>query len=495
MIKQLRYYIILGMLIPLGIIISAMFYLVPLELLTVFIVVTFCSFIGILYIIKSVHDRKDSLFLVKLFVGSFLLKILLVLVVYSISINSGGNGILGVADERGFDEVGWEIAQILRRGETHIGPILFRISKSNWGYYLFNGLVYFVFGHNPLAIELINSFFGSMILIFAFRVAAVIFSQKTARITAFLVAFNPTIIFWSVFNLKDVLFSFLLVVTCWYVLSLAKEWSIRNFLKLIILSLILFTIRDSFAFIWIAVYSIYLLKNSTLKLISWGLIAIIFVFSLISFSNLASPFGRIGKVLSQGEFSSFWVRTQRSIETSHGGEKSSIVSGVLMSSPIDFLKFLPLGVTRFLLTPLPWKATGTHTGLVPGTIFWYFLMPFTFYGIYFSVKGRVKGAFLLLGFIIAVVGILSTLFLGGSPRHQMPIIPLYMIFASVGLLNFSRIKMIYLISLLTLSSAILAFAVGVKIFVYIVGVFVLIMFLVVYREKHIFSGFFKRIRC
>ena len=433
-----EFYLVLGGLIFLGgvgIIISRF----PLEITIATIVSVSCGIIGYFYIIKNSENKEDASFLVKVFFGGFLLRVIAVFVIYFVSIDLGGEGILGVGDEGAFYNIGWETAQNWRSGSLQVSPVLITKGYANWGYYLFNAVIYFIVGHNLLVVSLINSFLGTMMIVLIFKIATISYPRRVGKIAAVMVGFNPTLIFWSVLNLKDILFAFLLLATLIYVLALSKRWDTKIFIKFGILGVVLFTIRDSYALVWILLSSVFMLRKSTFRFLSWGVLFVGFIF-LVSLPLPFTPFSRILGVLRGGDSLNFWAQTQRDIQNFHGsGGTTSIFYNVLVGSPAEFLKLLPMTIIRFFLTPLPWKATGFFKFIIPGTIMWYLLMPFTFYGIYYSIINKVKGSFLSIGFILAVLLVLSTVFLGGSPRHQVPIIPFYMMFAAVGLFKMRQL--------------------------------------------------------
>jgi len=411
-----KLYLLSGIFIIFGILGGIIIPLFPIEIITAFIIAVSCGLIGYFYIIKSIDYKKGASFLVKVFIGSFLLRVLIVLAIYLVSIDRGGNGILGVPDEGAFDSIGWETAQNWHSGNIQVSPVLISFGYANWGYYLFNAVVYFFVGHNPLVVGLINSFLGTMMMILIFKIVTITYPVRVGKIAAALVGFNPTLIFWSVLNLKDILFAFLLIVTLYYVLSLSQKWEVKIFIKFFILGFVLFTIRDSYAFVWLSICSIYLLRKSAFRFLAWGIL-----FMGIGWMvSLSLPF-------------------------------TSMFYNILVGSPSEFLKLLPLTIIRFFFTPLPWKATGYFRLIIPGTILWYLLMPFTFYGIYYSIINKVKGSLLSIGFIISVLIILSTVFLGGSPRHQVPIIPLYMIYAAVGVVKLRRLLLLRIYVPITVS--------------------------------------------
>jgi hypothetical protein len=119
-----------------------------------------------------------------------------------------------------------------------------------------------------------------------------------------------------------------------------------------------------------------------------------------------------------------------------GGQEGSVFEGVDYRSFEDLFVFFPLGLVRFLLTPIPWKTGGIYFHEALGSVCRYALLPFAAYGFVALWRSRR----LMLTPIVITLGLAAALyaaaFRGGGPRHLTQFYPYFLICAAVGLPRF-----------------------------------------------------------
>lgn len=134
-------------------------------------------------------------FLRRLFAGAFLVRLAGVLL---ISLTDAIRSLSLSPDSLRYHEEALVIADEMRGGF---------FNAPNWidnGWFQFTGLIYHVFGPNPLYIQLINILLGALTPLVIFRLVREVYrEEKLARVTAILVAFFPSFIYWSCLMLKD----------------------------------------------------------------------------------------------------------------------------------------------------------------------------------------------------------------------------------------------------------------------------------------------------
>lgn len=96
------------------------------------------------------------------------------------------------------------------------------------------GLTYSLFGYDPIAVKLINSFLSVLTGILLFFLLKGIFSIETAKICLFLSLFWPSIFLWSVTGSKDPLTFFLITLMLYIFYRLRKHINFFEFLLLLI---------------------------------------------------------------------------------------------------------------------------------------------------------------------------------------------------------------------------------------------------------------------
>ena len=119
-----------------------------------------------------------------------------------------------------------------------------------------------------------------------------------------------------------------------------------------------------------------------------------------------------------------------------GGQEGSVFEGVNYRSFEDLFVFFPLGLVRFLLTPIPWKTGGIMFHEALGSVLRYALLPFAAFGFVALWRSRR----LMMTPIVVTLGLAAALyaaaFRGGGPRHLTQFYPYFLICAAVGLPRF-----------------------------------------------------------
>jgi len=97
------------------------------------------------------------------------------------------------------------------------------------------GLVYSVFGYDPVMVKFINSLASVFTAILLFLLIKEIFSVKTANIALVLGLFWPSILLWSATGLKDTLTSFWVTLGVFAFCKIKKHLNLLQFLLVLII--------------------------------------------------------------------------------------------------------------------------------------------------------------------------------------------------------------------------------------------------------------------
>jgi 4-amino-4-deoxy-L-arabinose transferase-like glycosyltransferase len=149
------------------------------------------------------HSRQGALrlsarardFLVRLFVFGYLLRFF---VAALLSLTDTITSLRLSPDSERYHREGELIAMEMAGGD---------FNWPNWidnGWFQFTGLVYSVFGAHPFLIQAINVFLGALTPIIVYLIVWHVYRvERPARLTAILVAFFPSFVYWSCLMLKD----------------------------------------------------------------------------------------------------------------------------------------------------------------------------------------------------------------------------------------------------------------------------------------------------
>lgn len=409
--------------------------------------VFFCVLSIIFYIFLTIPKRDRKLLIIICLIA-LILRICLAVFFHSYSLIEGNEGFF-FKDDVAYDEVGWIIAQEWKDGHFADHSLIPAAFKPALGYFYFNAVIYYLFGHNLLLIKIFNCLLGTLTIILVYKIAKFIYDRKVAIIASTLTCFFPNLIFWSSFNLKDTLLVFLMCLIVWESLKVKEDikWYryIIIFGALFYLIIIRWYLAALLSILILVPFFFAVFKNKEKR--KKYIFSFIILLALLAICTGMSRYGIFGIDILKGKFGTLgWYQIRMASKMS----KESVFAGTTLSTPKEMIQFLPSGITHFLLGPLFWKVKRLFWPLAIGSLIWYGLIPLVLYGILYSIKKRKIDSFPLYMVIFASIILFSILYLGGAARQGLQIIPFSMIFAGVAITHFHRWKSIYFFSELVL---------------------------------------------
>ena len=152
-----------------------------------------------LLIFYLVREKEERGWLMRLAIGAFLLKAILVPIYFEWLVYIGKFG-FAYLDAGGVHHQGLQIAEEIGYGIEHTG---WGSQAVDPGFYFFTAYTYLLFGNNTLVIRFILIMCISMSLLYVYRITRLYFDEKTARLAAGLQAFLPFPILLSLNHHKD----------------------------------------------------------------------------------------------------------------------------------------------------------------------------------------------------------------------------------------------------------------------------------------------------
>lgn len=292
------------------------------------------------------------------------------------------------------------------------------------GYYRWNALLFTLLGDVPLAPAMANAALGGYAVVLVFRIAEELAGARAARAAGVLVALWPSIVLWSSLGLKDapVIVALLLILR-----GAQRQGAVPHVGGLVQLGagfLILSQLRDYM--VWIAAGSVALgwigarVRHAPLLAVPALLAAVVFVPSLGPLEDLALD----DRLLS--------LEQSRS-QLAFGNSAYLVQSDV--SSPVQALLHLPLGLVYFLLAPAPWQLLNARQVLtLPEMLVWYSVLPLVVSGALYALRERFAATLPLVGFSVltTVSYALVEGNLGTAYRHRAQVLVLFLLFAGIG---------------------------------------------------------------
>ena len=339
-------------------------------------------------------------------------------------------------DEFAYTMAGWEIKRFLA-GEIIEKQLYFFMN----GYLYWTALIYTLFGYVPLVIKLYNCLFSVIVAGLAYLIAREIFDRKVARIACIFVAFSPSLLLWSVTNLKDILNLLCFSVMFWGVIKFLNEARFKWFLILLLSAGMAISIRKDMTYLiaaFLIIITIAYLAKTRFFLSRFRKVIFLFLlFGLFCFALIVK-----GKTVEAqyDKFTYQFIHKQRG-NISMGGHVYRIYPSEYYNNPgkkmsiVELSKSFVRGTINFFLSPFPWE-TLTLMELIyyPQVLIGYFFIPFTALGVLAGARNNNKARILLLFIIlISLPMVLTDANVGTVVRHRDLIFPFMYIFTAAGL--------------------------------------------------------------
>ena len=312
----------------------------------------------------------------------------------------------------------------LLRATTMAGP--------GWGMTYLVGAIYFVFGENFPAAQSFCAVVGAATAPLAYACAERIFqNRRVARLTAIGVALFPSFVIWSGQLMKDGLIIFLLVLSILVVMSLQERFSYLSVGILVLALGGIITLRFYiFYMVAVAVAGSFIIgvSNSPASLARR-------VAALIAMGVALTYLGVTSTATSDFEKYADLERIQNSREDLARSAESGFGEDIDVSTTRGALTAIPIGFIFLMLAPFPWMMTNLRQAItLPEVLLWYAMIPFGIWGIWYSIKHKLRAALPILMFTMMLTLVYS-IFQGnvGTAYRQRTQIQVFLfMFIAVG---------------------------------------------------------------
>ncbi|TEB10347.1 hypothetical protein Pmgp_02449 [Pelotomaculum propionicicum] len=383
-------------------------------------------FSALILFLARIHEvpENDRIFLFRLALGALLIRLLFILATHSFDtafINYVNN-----SDALYYEDMGKLIASAWQDGRK------VAIFTDNFGYYYWNGLIYYLVGFKPDLIRVLNSITSVCIGFNLFFICLRLSSPKVAKISFFLAAYFPSSILWSSLNLKDSLIIFLITLIVRLNLELMERFVFNKVLLMSLLLMALVSLRFYVGILLAMCITLSYVFTAT-KFLWWQRFAYaLTIFLIAGFALQQMGYGFLGTnyLFSQSVET---IGEQHQV-AAYGG--AAFAGDAVFESYSDALKYLPTGIFYFLLGPLPWQAMGPMRIItIPEMAFMYFLYFYFVIGVS-QLWHNQRGACLFLLIVITCFGLVYSLGssnMGGLYRIRLQVYMIAFILISEGL--------------------------------------------------------------
>ena len=368
------------------------------------------------------RDRDIRTWLIRLALATLALRLLLVLLVqfrYS--------PYFFAPDAEGYERIGREISNYWAGGVVVPTAI-----RDGWrpGYYHLNALFYSAFGDSRLALVVLNMFAGVWTALITFYLTREFLPVASAKVAGILTGIFPSLMLWSVLNIRDALATLCTVVLVLYGMRLSKSFrpSYLWFFAVALLGLAL--LRDYMAFLVVlglAIGSVTAVRPERMfGTMLFGTAA------AVALTYFADQVGLFSAVRPEG-----LLETAQVLRTGlQQGATSAFGVGVETRTIGAALRYIPIGGSYLLFAPFPWQIETTLQATAMGeALLWYPLFVLSILGFRISLGNRATRALFPVSVLLVVVSSYALVEgnFGTAYRHRAQIMPLFFIFSGIGL--------------------------------------------------------------
>ena len=379
----------------------------------------------------GINQLEDRRFLMRLFIGGFLLRVAIGTIIYVFHWQAffGGDAIT-------YDFLGDSLQQVWQgkvEYQRAIDVFYAGGSSSGWGMIYMVAAIYRLAGRDMLATQFVNCVLGSATAPLAYMIATEIFPNKSvARVTAGLTAFFPSLIIWSCQGLKDGPIIFLLAISILAILKLGDRFSVRYLAALALALCALLTLRFYvFYIVALAGGAAFILGRRRLTAQSFArqLIVVVVVSLALAY------FGVSHYATQQLEVYGNADQLQRMRLDAARSAGSGFAQDVDVSTTGGAVSTIPLGLTYLLLAPFPWQFGSFRQMLtLPEMIVWWCCIPLLVLGAWFTIKHRMReiAPILIFTSLLTLTYSIVQGNVGTAYRQRAQLLVFYFIFVAVG---------------------------------------------------------------
>jgi hypothetical protein len=389
-----------------------------------------CLFLSVIAGFYARKQGKDGPFLLKLFVGALLTRMLVGAIIFAFNAQDffGGDAIT-------YDFFGY--AQLKAWGgdryfQTLAGSFVGQGESAGWGMVYLVAAVYGLLGRNMLAIQFISCVFGAVTPVVVFLCSQHVFSNsRVARISALAAAFYPSLVLWSSQGLKDGLVIFILTFSILATLKLGEKFRPKYVFMLILCLFGLLTFRF---------YVFYMLAAAIGGAFVIGLrevtgVSVFRQFAILAVLGLSLTYLGVTRYanLSYQRFGS--LQTVQRSRVDAATAQSGFARDVDVSTAEGALATIPVGLLYLLFAPFPWQVVSLRQSLtLPEMIVWWVSFPMLILGLWYSIKYRLRMISPILTFTM-MLSLAYSIFqgnVGTAYRQRAQLLVFYFIFTAVG---------------------------------------------------------------
>jgi hypothetical protein len=373
---------------------------------------------------------EDKGFVTRLFLASLAVRLAFGFLIYLYDLQSFFGADAKTYDANGVTVVGYWLGETLPN-DVYVNRAI-STATPGWGMNYLVGFLYLIFGRNFLLAQSFCAVIGAATPVVVYFCSLKIYPvRRVAMYAGFAAAFFPSFIIWSSQLMKDGLIIFLLVVAVTMVLYLQEKLSYPAIAVLVFSLFGILSLRFYiFYMVAIAIAGSFIVgvSNSRASLFRRAAVLVVLGVSL-------TYLGVIRNAEESIEQFSTLERLQLSrLDQARTGQ-SGFNEDVDISTTGGAISAAPIGFAYLMLAPFPWQVSNLRQAItLPEVLIWWSMIPLMVWGIWYTLKNRLRSAFPILFFSLMLT-LAYSIFQGnvGTAYRQRTQIQVFLfIFIAVG---------------------------------------------------------------
>ena len=302
------------------------------------------------------------------------------------------------------------------------------------GYAYLNALAIKLLDDPTWFVVVLNAFASLWTAVFTYFLTRRCFGVKAARIASLLVAAFPSMVLWSVLNVRDSLTTCLVVFLVFLAVRSYRSLNLVDVVLFVGGAVLLSTLRDYMGFLVMAGVGLGMVM--ALRPDRMASTLVIGTAAVLGLTLTLEQSGVFGPEVLRDPFQHAET-LRRGLQGDFRGGLAGSAYGVDVEirGAGDALRYLPIGLVFFLFAPFPWAIRSTLQVLtLPEVLLWYSIAPFTLAGIRQSLKPQHRDAVVVFSVLMLVVSSYALVEgnFGTAYRHRAQVMPLFFTFAAHG---------------------------------------------------------------
>jgi len=418
--------------------------------LIIALIVVLYYFCGTRGLLRFTSAKSENDFLKSITLTGLIISVLsCIIIFYFLQFVNDSPFLLGEqSDDYTYDLIGWKVAGAWSGGYEYLIPLSMSSYK---GYIYVNAIVYFLFGHFPIFLRLLNAVLSVFSAVLTYRIAKEVFDQKVARTSTVLFMLFPIWVIWTGLQYKDILLTFLALSVVYHAIMMRKEIKWHNIIFITSSIGLMYFMRFQSALGLVILVTAYFTLDAIPKGYRVRKSAIIvFVVSMW----FVVIIGILAYKYSSTEYLAEYLFRMGEFHEARSAQFTADVSSVARFSaewytiPLYFMIATIFPLPTLVQLPNPYHLVDELT--ISGGLIWQVLLPFFIIGFVDCLRFKKKEAFPLYGWIfITLMGIVFLNYIM-IWRHRLQMIPFILMITAFGITRYKKYRPILIFYYLVL---------------------------------------------